>query len=63
MPKKYKQPLSDMVVKAEDCYDPADYYTVHKKYFDGMRAALRKAHGDGCICIYCSASTALAEDK
>ena len=32
MPRKYKEPLSDLVVKAEDCYDPADYVMVRKDY-------------------------------
>lgn len=44
---------SDLTVQAQDTYDPADYITVHLDYFNGMRAALRHAHGDKCICIYC----------
>jgi hypothetical protein len=61
---KRKAPNADLLVKAADCFDPADYYMVHKKYFDGMRAALREAHkrttdewgGDtsGCVCVYCA---------
>jgi len=49
-PKQERHSLD--VVKAEDCYDPRDYILVHRNYFDGLREAVKKAHGD-CICIYC----------
>lgn len=39
-------------------YDPADYITVHEDYLEGMRAALRRAHGEKCVCMYCKPSTA-----
>lgn len=42
-----------LTVQAKDTYDPGDYITVHLDYFNGMRAAIRHAHGDKCICIYC----------
>ena len=49
--------LRDVTVQAKDTYDPADYITVHKDYFNGMVAAIRQAHdrqiGRECICIYC----------
>jgi len=61
---KRKPANSDLVVRLEDTYDPADYILVHKTYFDGMRSALIEAHkrindewgGDtsSCICVYCS---------
>jgi hypothetical protein len=70
MARKQKPRLSDLTVKAADCFDPADYYMVHKAYFDGMRTALREAHrkindewgGDtsSCVCIYCSPPSANA---
>lgn len=53
-------------MQAKDCFDPADYYLVHKDYFTGLLAAVREAHkrindewgGDSsqCLCIYCSHS-------
>jgi hypothetical protein len=57
---KRKPPNAELTVKAADCYDPVDYYMVHKVFFDGMRAAIREAHGritvtpaGACLCIYC----------
>jgi hypothetical protein len=62
--RKAREKVSNLVVRLEDTYDPADYIMVHKTYFDGMREALRASHrrandewgGDTstCICIYCS---------
>lgn len=67
MAKKTGIRLSDLTVKAEDCYDPADYVLVHKDYLEGLRSAIREAHkrindewgGDTstCVCIYCSPQT------
>lgn len=61
-----KEPFSDLVVRLEDTYNPANFVMVHKTYYDGMRDALREAHkrindewgGDtsGCVCVYCAPS-------
>lgn len=56
---------ADLVVQAKDTYDPADYITVHKTFFEGMQKAIREAHsqrnnGRECICIYCTAGSATA---
>lgn len=54
---KRRPPNADLVVQAKDCYDERDYILVHRKYFDGLRDAIRTAHthqnGTECICIYC----------
>lgn len=48
-----RQKLAEMTVQAKDTYDPAKHITVHQDYFNGMVAAIRQAHGEKCICIYC----------
>ena len=73
MPRKSKSPLADMTVKAEDCFDPADYYMIHRNYFEGLLTAVREAHkrindewgGDtaNCVCVYCSRPLPSAEGK
>ncbi len=49
---KRRAPNADLLVQAKDTYDERDYILVHRKYFDGMREAIQRAHG-ACICIYC----------
>jgi hypothetical protein len=44
---------NDLTVQAKDTYDERDYISVHRKYFDGLRDAVKRAHGGACICIYC----------
>jgi hypothetical protein len=65
---KRKADNSDLVVRLEDTYDPADYVLVHKRYFEGMRDAIREAHGKitctpvgSCLCIYCTAAVSAGE--
>ena len=63
MTKKTGIRLSDMTVKVEDCYDPADYVLVHQAYLHGLRSAIRDAHErlrqttEPCLCLYCSSQT------
>lgn len=38
MAKRDKKPADDLTVKAEDCYDPADYTLVHNDYLQRLRA-------------------------
>lgn len=66
---KRKAQNSDLVVKLADTYDPADYLLVHKAYFDGMREAIREAHGrinvtppGACLCIYCQSPVSAKGD-
>lgn len=67
---KRKAPSSDLVVRLEDTYDPTDYVLVHKRYFDGMRKAIREAHAKitcttigACLCVYCAPPSEQAEPK
>lgn len=63
---KRKQANADRLVQAKDCYDERDYILVHRKYFDGMRDALRAEHikrVPDCICIYCIADNGRASHE
>jgi hypothetical protein len=50
---KRRQQNPDLLVQAKDCYDERDYILVHRKYFDGLRDAVKNVHTQPCICIYC----------
>lgn len=73
MARKKKTRLDDMTVKAEDCFDPADYYMIHRDFFDGLLKAVREAHkrindewgGDtaSCVCVYCTRPLPSGEGK
>lgn len=55
--------LKDITVQAENCYDPAEYILVHERFFHGMREAIRRAHGDQCICGYCDRPVSPQSEK
>lgn len=60
MARKTSIRLRDLAVKAEDCYDPAEYVLVHQAYLQGLHNAIREAHkrvSNPCMCIYCSPPT------
>lgn len=54
MPRKYKPPLSDLTVKAEDCYNPADYRLVHKRLI-ALGCSLCGSDKNTFVCAGCSA--------